>query len=592
MERLDTLKCLLVFLFAVLFLPSHAQKQNTWTATSDSFSSVIALCEEAVAEDQRNLLPNLVDSLQKIKTGNEDPIMSAQYLYWTAYGIRNLDLAQSLHILDSAETIFVSHKKTYETNRVHLLQAALAKLQNDYLNSYRMASSARQYFTSIEDPLREAEAEVLIGTIYFELGDYPNAVSLLESANTHYLQGGSQTCAVKNQLNLCNALYMNGEESKALEQLTWLINNPVAQTDTAFLINVMVSYYRISDYQDDSYVETAWNLAKKTGNPILLLLTRMNKGAQALTAERNQEALLYYKDCYRIASQGGTFPQISPILYSLSELYRRLGEKDSAYLYLKMYVSLSDSTVNQEALMQYQRAQMRSAIEKAQDEIRQQEEKLRRERWISLGVIGVLIIIGSMGITILFLSRKKDRIIQRFKEAENRELQLQNKNIQDELAAKNRELTSNTLLIAEKNNALRNVLASTEQKLQQNKIPYEEGSQLVFQLKSLIKESNEWSFFKRHFEKVHPDFFLLLKESCPQLSENDLRLCALIRTGMSNKEIAQMLGISLNTVFTTRYRIRKKLGNLLKGNNPDKESSLSEENEQEEHSLEDFLRKL
>jgi len=397
---------------------------------------------------------------------------------------------------------------------------------------------------------------------------------------------------VKNQLNLCNALYMNGEESKALEQLTWLINNPVAQTDTAFLINAMVSYYRISDYQDNSYVETAWNLAKKTGNPILLLLTRMNKGAQALTAERNQEALLYYKDCYRIASQGGTFPQISPILYSLSELYRRLGEKDSAYLYLKMYVSLSDSTVNQEALMQYQRAQMRSAIEKAQDEIRQQEEKLRRERWISLGVIGVLIIIGSMGITILFLSRKKDRIIQRFKEAENRELQLQNKNIQDELAAKNRELTSNTLLIAEKNNALRNVLASTEQKLQQNKIPYEEGSQLVFQLKSLIKESNEWSFFKRHFEKVHPDFFLLLKESCPQLSENDLRLCALIRTGMSNKEIAQMLGISLNTVFTTRYRIRKKLGNLLKGNNPDKESSLSEENEQEEHSLEDFLRKL
>ena len=93
MERLDTLKCLLVFLFAVLFLPSHAQKQNTWTATSDSFSSVIALCEEAVAEDQRNRLPNLVDSLQKIKTGNEDPIMSAQYLYWTAYGIRNLDLA-------------------------------------------------------------------------------------------------------------------------------------------------------------------------------------------------------------------------------------------------------------------------------------------------------------------------------------------------------------------------------------------------------------------------------------------------------------------------------------------------------------------
>lgn len=46
----------------------------------------------------------------------------------------------------------------------------------------------------------------------------------------------------------------------------------------------------------------------------------------------------------------------------------------------------------------------------------------------------------------------------------------------------------------------------------------------------------------------------------PELTENDLRLCAYIRIGMRAKEIASMLQVTSASVNTHRYRLRKKLG--------------------------------
>ncbi|MCD7942997.1 MAG: LuxR C-terminal-related transcriptional regulator [Bacteroides intestinalis] len=70
---------------------------------------------------------------------------------------------------------------------------------------------------------------------------------------------------------------------------------------------------------------------------------------------------------------------------------------------------------------------------------------------------------------------------------------------------------------------------------------------------------DEWMFFKHHFEEVHPDFFKKLCSIHPNLSENELRLCAYVRTGMETKQIAQMLSVLPETINTGRYRIRKKM---------------------------------
>ncbi len=48
------------------------------------------------------------------------------------------------------------------------------------------------------------------------------------------------------------------------------------------------------------------------------------------------------------------------------------------------------------------------------------------------------------------------------------------------------------------------------------------------------------------------------------ISSMEARVANLIKTGKRNKEIASILGVSLNTVLTHRYRLRSKLGLKLK----------------------------
>ncbi len=70
---------------------------------------------------------------------------------------------------------------------------------------------------------------------------------------------------------------------------------------------------------------------------------------------------------------------------------------------------------------------------------------------------------------------------------------------------------------------------------------------------------DEWSIFRKYFDEVHPNFFTKLQSECPQLTRDDLKHCALVRTYISNKEIAQLFNIHVDSVRTHHYRIKKKL---------------------------------
>jgi DNA-binding CsgD family transcriptional regulator len=58
---------------------------------------------------------------------------------------------------------------------------------------------------------------------------------------------------------------------------------------------------------------------------------------------------------------------------------------------------------------------------------------------------------------------------------------------------------------------------------------------------------------------VHKNFFTKLKENHPELSSSELKLAALVRLNLNLKESATILGISPESVKTSRHRLRKKL---------------------------------
>ena len=94
-----------------------------------------------------------------------------------------------------------------------------------------------------------------------------------------------------------------------------------------------------------------------------------------------------------------------------------------------------------------------------------------------------------------------------------------------------------------------------------------DNEQLSNEFKRVIKILGEddkvdenWEHFAHHFDKIHTDFLVVLKNRYPLLTASDLKLCAYVRMNLSSKEIAQLMNISIRGVEIGRYRLRKKLG--------------------------------
>lgn len=195
--------------------------------------------------------------------------------------------------------------------------------------------------------------------------------------------------------------------------------------------------------------------------------------------------------------------------------------------------------------------------------------------WWAKGGYAVLFYLG-----VLFLHRwykRKLRLQQARHEDEQKKLQyiheleraktesellnLRNEKLETEITLMNTELASAAMHLVKKGE----VLAKSKEELSKA-LKVIDHPQAISELKKMLRNLNEdekmdqeWDNFSKHFDKVHSDFLLALKEKHPSISANELKLCAYLRMNLSTKEIAQLTNISVRGVEISRYRLRKKL---------------------------------
>lgn len=81
----------------------------------------------------------------------------------------------------------------------------------------------------------------------------------------------------------------------------------------------------------------------------------------------------------------------------------------------------------------------------------------------------------------------------------------------------------------------------------------------IFKRHGVSGPSAQLKEFQLRFNEIHHSFFDNLLLMYPNITANERRLCALIKIGMDNKEIAQMINSHYETVRKAIYRLRKKL---------------------------------
>lgn len=82
--------------------------------------------------------------------------------------------------------------------------------------------------------------------------------------------------------------------------------------------------------------------------------------------------------------------------------------------------------------------------------------------------------------------------------------------------------------------------------------------EVIREIENSSKEVN-WKDFELRFQEVHSDFYTKINDLFPDLTPNELKLCAFLRLNMTTKEISSITYQSYNSIIMARHRLRKKL---------------------------------
>lgn len=134
-------------------------------------------------------------------------------------------------------------------------------------------------------------------------------------------------------------------------------------------------------------------------------------------------------------------------------------------------------------------------------------------------------------------------------------IRIKNEKLQIENKSKRKELAASTMSIINKNK----LLTKIKNRLNAIENSKDGVKEVIEIIDKNLNQDDDWEMFKEAFNNSDSEFLAKIMSIHPELSPNDLKLCAYLRLNLSSKEIAQLLNITLKSVEIKRYRLRKKL---------------------------------
>ena len=238
----------------------------------------------------------------------------------------------------------------------------------------------------------------------------------------------------------------------------------------------------------------------------------------------------------------------------LAENYGNNKQFEKAYEKRQEFNILNDSIIKEDNLAAITELELKYQTEKKEQEIVLLEEKAKRssteKKAMLSGIFSLLILIGA----IVYAMRQRLIKNKLAKEKVDQQLEYSTK----ELNIKKQELSAYALQLAHNNEVLQGIKTNVED-LKQKSSDTKSVQKIINTIS--INQTNEetWEEFRSRFLAVHHNFEKNVKLTYPQVSKNELRLMALLKMNLSNKEIANILNISGAGIKKARYRLRKKL---------------------------------
>lgn len=517
------------------------------------------------------------------------------YFFWLPDSVGGADL---LRLLSGYDAVFRSDSITafsqLARGRIFIEQAAfdtaLYCLQDCYALSLKSGRKSRA-----------ADATRLVGRCYMKRGDFPRGIEYLLKAYEEYeilypKKHGDNSRNIETMIELAGAYQttQNFEKAQKWYEKAW--QTACETKATGYQITsagrLAGNYIELGKIYEAKYmIDTAFYLQQKYNNPYneaerYYILANIEKALSY-----SDKALQHFKEAYRKNQVKDNIFIKCKYLSGIGKGFEGVGKYDSAMQFYQIALATPDSLQqakikaamsniaarlgNYKQALAYQKQS--NALEKqffdaeknkaigyleAKNEIAQKDWELKqREHVFRMKFLIYLLLLIFLGLTLLVIvfwslrQRQKRIIVEQeialIKAHEQLRAQQLTQTTQN-LHAKSKALDAAQKVIALKNALIKELeLKTTDEKREQD---------IAIFRNTKILTTEDWHKFRNLFDKTFPEFDEQQKRQLPSLTNAEIRLLMLLKVGFNNAEIAYALGISVDSVYKARYRLRRKIG--------------------------------
>jgi DNA-binding CsgD family transcriptional regulator/uncharacterized protein HemY len=390
----------------------------------------------------------------------------------------------------------------------------ISKKTGDYADAVEFYLGALQQYENLNEPRSKARTLGNLGSLYIQKKDYEKAKQMYNS-----------------ELEICKAISEKELSGQAISGLgiveTHLGSKGKAIayfTEAAAIfkeLNIKSDYAQqivsIAGLQSESKL---YKLAEKNYREAELVLLEINdKGNLGLlynnladcylAQKKYKSAVAYLEKAYAYSKEFKDINYTRLIAKNLSDTYENLGEVKKALQFRKLYESLNDEMVNVAENVKY--AELNHAYEttKKEEKIQEQDRQIvqiESSKNTFFILSGILAFVATIIFILLRKRVNKSRVLE------------------ENISSISKQISS----LKDENSDLKNKLVQTEIELRNLEAKYSEAKETL------------------------PDNLI-------QLSKREYEVLLFIAEGLSDKEIAEKIFVSINTVRTHIRRIYDKL---------------------------------
>ena len=266
-------------------------------------------------------------------------------------------------------------------------------------------------------------------------------------------------------------------------------------------------------------------------------------------------ALAEVREAFQLLKQWPDANYLRNTYYTATQIFREMGNYDSAFYYNNLWSRINDSLERVLATSSLAISKAKLNDETSRYNI-QNLNKERRSQLLLRNIIIASIVIFSL-IIVLAVNRQRLKEKLKTEKAEQEKLRMQQEKLlmEREAASAKDQLKMFTANIIEKTN----LIEKLESQIKGKEATTEQHVIMTELSQQTILTEEDWNKFKSLFEKIYPGFFINLKEKFPDITLAEQRMAALTRLQLTPKQMASMLGISVDSVHKTRQRLRQRL---------------------------------